>query len=128
MTTGKADFEAEKARQLKEARKHSGDAPVQEKALKEIVDHLVYAEDNYLLQLTPIPRNMVFDICYDITQRAVTDKTRIALGISLQDIFYEAYLRAMRGTHGGLSKGIMDMAGMQIQSQGDVDPSQEYNR
>jgi len=91
-------------------------------ALKELVDHLIYADDEYLLQLSPIPQNAVFDVCYDVTQRAVLNKERIAKGIPLSKIFYETYLRARRGANQMLARGFTDMAGMQIQSKGDVEP------
>jgi hypothetical protein len=120
----------DEARKEVEKRRHrvnnanNGDENVTEKqlALKELVDHLIYADDEYLLQLSPIPQNAVFDVCYDVTQRAVLNKERIAKGIPLSKIFYETYLRARRGANQMLARGFTDMAGMQIQSKGDVEP------
>ena len=97
-------------------------------ALKELVDHLIYADDKYLLQLSPIPQNAVFDICYDVTQRALLDPIRIQNGIHQSQIFYETYLRARRGANQMLARGFTDMAGMQIQAKGDVEPTNQLER
>ena len=96
--------------------------------LKELVDHLIYADDKYLLQLSPIPQNAVFDICYDVTQRALLDPIRIQNGIHQSQIFYETYLRARRGANQMLARGFTDMAGMQIQAKGDVEPTNQLER
>ena len=137
MTTGKEKIKVSLDEARKEAEKHhhrpinnSSEELISDKqlALKELVDHLIYADEKYLLQLSPIPQNAVFDICYDVTQRAVLDKDRIDNRIPLSAIFYETYLRARRGANQMLARGFTDMAGMQIQAKGDVEPSNPLER
>lgn len=90
-------------------------------AVKSIVDHLINADDLKLLQITPIPRNVIFDIAYDVTQRAVLDTQRIALHIPLSKIFYETYLRAVRGADNMLLTGTLRLADSQINANIDTD-------
>lgn len=84
-------------------------------AVKDIVSHLINAEDMRLLQLSPVPRNTVFDIAYDVTQRAIMDKTRIVNQTPLSAIFLEAYLRLIRGADKMLATSMMDMGRTQLE-------------
>ncbi len=81
-----------------------------------LIDHMLLADDMQLLQLTPIPRNAIFDIAYDVTQRAVLDKYRIDNQIPLSAVFLEVYLRAIRGANNMLGIGMMDAARDQMQA------------
>lgn len=99
-----------------------------EDIVKNILSYLLDAEGMKLLQLTPIPRNAIFDIAFDITQRYILDENRIAARIPLSEIFMEAYLRAVRGANQMLPMAVQDMARTQIEGQSEVNPIDEFNR
>jgi hypothetical protein len=95
--------------------------------IKNIVDHLINVNDLKLLQLTPIPRNVIIDIVWDGIQRAVLDKERIREKIPLSKIAMELYLRAIRGSNGMLATSLYSMGEAQIQGQSDVNPMDTFN-
>lgn len=88
-----------------------------EDTVKYIVNYLVKAQDLELLQLTPIPKNAIFDLAYDVVQRAILDPERIKNRIPLSAIFFEAYLRGVRGANAMLSTGMISMAQTQVEGQ-----------
>ena len=95
--------------------------------IKNIVDHLINVNDLKLLQLTPIPRNVIIDIVWDGIQRAVLDKERIKEKIPLSKIAMELYLRAIRGSNGMLATSLYSMGEAQVQGQSDANPMDTFN-
>lgn len=93
-----------------------------------IVNHYINAKEEELLQLTKVPKNVVFDIAYDVTQRAILDKQRIAARIPLSAIFLEIWLMGIRGADGSFADKLMDTGQSQVQAMADRESYESHER
>ncbi len=105
---------------------HKGATPSD--AVITIVNHYINAKEEELLQLTKVPKNVVFDIAYDITQRAILDKQRIEARIPLSQIFLEVWLMGIRGADGTFADKLMDTGQSQITSMAERNEWEQHER